>query len=348
MASTTRIHSNFTLVVFIIALICASQPSVMVGFDESSLISVYQELECFGKCCIVLSYIASFGFTYLLAVGGVQSLKGPGLAWTVFGIKSLLIGTSLGYALPSRNRTLICLCGNRCTKPATRFVRWHLWVFTILVSIFCVLVCACCCFDADATVWRRDKDGRSELVALRELGIEDPVLSMHPWTRQTYWQPVLAKAHFHFLDGGHQLSSMRTLTLEANVARITLSHTHFIFVLTGEDDDASPVQALARDVRVGDRLLYHSESCNRTTAVRVAQIEPHVMRQKRAFFLRSPFVSRHLFSLTISALPAVRAGRACVLAISRVVRILREVTDAKSNRLPHGIKTSQPHTPRSR
>ena len=89
---------------------------------------------------------------------------------------------------------------------------------------------------------------------------------------------------------------MRMLTLAGN-ASITLSHTHFIFAHAGEGEDAAaqedcqePELVRARDVRVGDRLLHHDVASGRTAAVPVVAIEPDVRRQKRAFFLASPFV----------------------------------------------------------
>ena len=73
----------------------------------------------------------------------------------------------------------------------------------------------CCCFDADSTVWRLDEAGHREQVALREISVGDSVLSMDPGARRTYWEPVLAKAHYSYFDGGASLSiSVLQLDLE--------------------------------------------------------------------------------------------------------------------------------------
>ena len=159
----------------------------------------------------------------------------------------------------------------------------------ITFGIIFVLVCLCCCFDADSTVWRLNLDGHTmEEVALRELSLGDSVLSLNPVTRETHWEKVMAKVHYSAFDGGRHLSSMRTLVLASN-ASITLSHTHFIYA-HADDDAAAQELVRARDVRIGDRLLYHDVSTGETAAVPVVSIESQVMRQKRSFFLTSPYV----------------------------------------------------------
>ena len=143
--------------------------------------------------------------------------------------------------------------------------------------------------DADSTVWRLKLDDRTmEEVALRDLTIGDSVLSLNPVTRETYWEEVMAKVHYSAFDGGRQFSSMRTLVLASN-ASITLSHTHFIFAQAGGDDAAQEL-VRARDVQVGDWLLHHDVSTGETAAEPVVSIEPDVRRQKRSFFLTSPYV----------------------------------------------------------
>ena len=57
---------------------------------------------------------------------------------------------------------------------------------------------------------------------------------------------------------------MRTLVLEANVSQLTLSHTHFIFVLSSSGDNTLK-QVHARDVQVGDRLSYHNVTTDVTS-----------------------------------------------------------------------------------
>ena len=159
----------------------------------------------------------------------------------------------------------------------------------ITFGIIFVLVCLCCCFDADSTVWRLNLDGHTmEEVALRELSLGDSVLSLNPVTRETHWEKVMAKVHYSAFDGGRHLSSMRTLVLASN-ASITLSHTHFIYA-HADDDAAAQELVRARDVRIGDRLLHHDVSTGETAAVPVVSIESQVMRQKRSFFLTSPYV----------------------------------------------------------
>ena len=78
-------------------------------------------------------------------------------------------------------------------------------------------------------------------VPLHELSLGDEVLSLDPFTRKPFFEPVLAKAHYSFWDGGRRLSPMRTLELEAEpggnttvCTSITLSHTHFIYVFPEE------------------------------------------------------------------------------------------------------------------
>ena len=83
------------------------------------------------------------------------------------------------------------------------------------------LVSLCCCFDADATVWRLVDDaatttgsappiyhgvldgGAMERVAMRELAISDSVLTVNPWTREPAWEPVVAKARVYHRDVAH-------------------------------------------------------------------------------------------------------------------------------------------------
>ena len=172
----------------------------------------------------------------------------------------------------------------------------------VMFGVLVVCLSMCCCFDADATVRRRGRDGREELTALRDLSIGDSVLSVDPYSLRTLWQPVLAKAHYSFADGAHGLSPMRRLVLEANASAITLSHTHFIFARRpGAPPLAPPERLLARDVQVGDKLLWRNASCAAQAAAEtnaapcsswrvVAAVEPRLRRQKRAFFLASPFV----------------------------------------------------------
>jgi hypothetical protein len=137
------------------------------------------------------------------------------------------------------------------------------------------LYALCCCFDADSTVWRRrTRDDHSvavEQICVSDIAIGDSLLSMNPFTRQTYWEPVIAKAHYSYFDGGYQLSPMRTLWLERNISHITLSHTHFIYVYAKAHQDQDdivnnemyllseePQLLLARDVQVGDYVLYYN------------------------------------------------------------------------------------------
>ena len=175
--------------------------------------------------------------------------------------------------------------GNNMTADQNSCWRCVLIGFGIIFT----LICMCCCFDADSTVWRLKLDDRTmEEVALRDLTIGDSVLSLNPVTRETYWEEVMAKVHYSAFDGGRQFSSMRTLVLASN-ASITLSHTHFIFAQAGGDDAAQEL-VRARDVQVGDWLLHHDVSTGETAAEPVVSIEPDVRRQKRSFFLTSPYV----------------------------------------------------------
>jgi hypothetical protein len=93
------------------------------------------------------------------------------------------------------------------------------WRCTLIgLGIPITLIALCCCFDADATVWRLVDDdaaaaraaaggggaplvrhatlgdGGMERVALRELALGDSVLTVDPWTREPAWEPIAAKA----------------------------------------------------------------------------------------------------------------------------------------------------------
>ena len=74
-------------------------------------------------------------------------------------------------------------------------------------------------------------------------------------------------SHYHYFDGGHQLSSMRRMMFEGEISDIVISHTHFIFVIAAVPPGSGaasgtggfePERVLARDVRVGDSLLWYN------------------------------------------------------------------------------------------
>jgi len=208
----------------------------------------------------------------------------------------------------------------RKVQPQMR-ENWN--VLICAVGTFVLFISLCCCFDANSTVWRRDALTNTTVqVPLHTLSLGDEVLSLDPLTRKPYFEPVLAKAHYSFFDGGYQLSPMRTLWLE-DLERdraqdgwkatsfshsITLSHTHFIYVLQGDaastnssagagaevDEQKSmeplPVLLHAQDVKAGDCLIYYDVVTSQAVPLRVVHVEEGVQRIKRAFFMASPYV----------------------------------------------------------
>ena len=140
---------------------------------------------------------------------------------------------------------------------------------------------------------------------------------------------MAAIAHTTALDGGYQLSEMRTLVLDQPgcVTNLTLSHTHFVFADTEADGAAfRPELLLARDVKPGvHRVLCYGEPSSPPQPpplpVRVSGVDTLVMRQKRAFFLTSPYVLVNgvVASPYMGAHPAVSAWQHAVLSRVRSI-----------------------------
>ena len=287
----------------------APHPGVVVNSREEG----QQEKCCGSKTCVNR---AAGTFMFLQVLGTVFTWNSYSQDWwwalRVIDFACLVIYGSLLYWYNHQSEA------SRQSDRCCGYADASACILMVLGVLF-TLICLCCCFDADSKVWRIKLDGHTmEEVLLRELALGDSVLSLNPATRETYWESVRAKVHYSAFDGGHQLSSMRALTLATN-ASITLSHTHFIFVHAAADA-AEQQLVRARDVRVGDRLLHHDVPSGRTAAVPVVAIDEQVMRQKRSFFLTSPFVLVNNISASpyMGAHPAIAAAQhACYSAMVR-------------------------------
>jgi hypothetical protein len=227
-------------------------------------------------------------------------------------------------ALPWAMFATLVVAYNANVRP-DNFKRWRN-VVLVCGTLVC-MISLCCCFDADSTVWRRSGGpggaGAPERVAVRDLAVGDIVLSADPSTGRTRWEPVLARAHFSFLDGGSQLVEMRTLVLERNLSRLTLSDTHFVYTVPApEAATAAPRLVHARDVLPGDHVMYcAAPDDDFAVPVRVARVETGVWRQKRAFFLPSPhvLVDSVVASPYMGAHPAMAEAQHAVLSFVAAV-----------------------------